>query len=41
MPPLFGLIAGHISVGLYPLYLFLVLLLMVIMHEKVVRVTEG
>ena len=41
MPPIFGLIANHISVGLYPVYLAAILLLMVIMHEKVVRVTEG
>ena len=40
MPPLFGLIANHISVGLYPAYMTVILLLMVFMHEKVVRVTE-
>ena len=40
MPPIFGLIAGHISVGLYPVYLAAILLLMVIMHEKVVHATE-
>ena len=40
MPPLFGLIANHISVGLYPVYMGLILLLMIIMHEKLVRITE-
>ena len=41
MPPLFGLLADHISVGLYPAYMTAILLLMVIMHERVVRATEG
>ena len=40
MPPLFGLIANHISVGLYPVYMTAILLLMVVMHERVVRATE-
>lgn len=39
MPPLFGLIANHISVSLYPLYLFLILALMVFMHERLVKET--
>lgn len=33
MPPLFGLIANHITVALLPVYLLAVLVLMVIMHE--------
>ena len=41
MPPLFGLIANHISVGLYPLYMTLILLLMVLMHELVVKATSA
>ncbi len=40
MPPLFGLIANHISVGLYPAYMAVILLLMVLMHERVVKATE-
>ncbi len=40
MPPLFGLIAGHISVGLYPVYIGVILLVMILMHEKLVRITE-
>ncbi len=41
MPPLFGLMANHISVGLYPVYLAVILVLMFFMHEQVVRKTEG
>ncbi len=40
MPPIFGLIANHISVGLYPVYMAVILLLMVVMHERVVKATE-
>ena len=41
MPPIFGLIANHISVGLYPAVLAVILVLMVLMHERVVKLTEG
>ncbi len=37
MPPLFGLIANHISIGLYPFYIFALLLLMVLMHVAMLR----
>ena len=37
MPPLFGLIANHITVALLPVYLLLVLALMIIMHERLTR----
>lgn len=37
MPPLFGLIANHISIRLLPVYLFLFLALMVYMHELLER----
>ena len=37
MPPLFGLIANHISVALLPFYLLLALVLMVVMHENLIR----
>jgi len=40
MPPLFGLLAGQFSVGLYPVYMAIILLLMVVMHERVVKATE-
>jgi fucose permease len=33
MPPLFGLLAQHISIALYPWYLLVLLALMVAMHE--------
>ena len=39
MPPLFGLIAEHISISLLPLYLILLLGLMVFMHEAMIRLT--
>ncbi|WP_297712870.1 MFS transporter [Clostridium sp.] len=34
MPPLFGIIANHISVRVFPIYLLLILIVMVIMHIK-------
>ncbi|WEV41519.1 MFS transporter [Bifidobacterium sp. ESL0682] len=37
MPPLFGLIAQHISIALYPWYLLVLLALMVVMHEMLRR----
>ena len=39
-PPVFGLIAGHISPGLMPVYLLAILVLMVYMHEKLIRKVE-
>ena len=37
MPPLFGLIANHISVSLLPVYLAVILVLMVAMHELLIK----
>ncbi len=37
MPPLFGLVAAHIHIGLYPLYLFLLTFLMLLMSERLNR----
>lgn len=37
MPPLFGLIANHVTVALYPVYLLVLLVTMVLMHEKLCR----
>lgn len=34
MPPIFGFIANHISVSLFPIYLVAILALMVAIHEK-------
>ncbi|MBP3683343.1 MAG: MFS transporter [Oscillospiraceae bacterium] len=39
-PPVFGLLANHISAGLMPLYLLAILLLMIGMHEKLIRKVE-
>ena len=40
MPPIFGWIAGHISIRLLPLYLMLLLVLMFLMHEMLVKATN-
>lgn len=40
MPPLFGVIANHFGAGLLPLYLGGILLLMVVMHERLVRICD-
>ena len=39
MPPLFGLITGHITVSLLPVYLSAILVLMIVMHEGLIRKT--
>ena len=39
MPPLFGLVANHITVALMPLYLAALLLVMLVMHEKMLAKT--
>lgn len=38
MPPLFGLIANHISVAWFPVFMLVILAVMVWMHEKLVAV---
>ena len=37
MPPLFGLIAGHVSIVLLPVYLLAILILMAVMHERMLK----
>lgn len=37
MPPLFGLIANHIAVALLPVYLLIILVVMIAMHEALTR----
>ena len=37
MPPLFGFIADNINISLYPIYLFIILIIMFIMHEALIR----
>jgi len=39
MPPLFGILANTISIGLFPVYLLAILVLMAVMHEKIVKKT--
>lgn len=39
MPPLFGMIAREISVALLPFYLFVILVVMIIMHELLTKKT--
>ena len=41
MPPLFGLIANHISIGLLPLYLLALLAVMALSHRQTVRICGG
>lgn len=41
MPPIFGFIANHISVSLFPVYLLAILVLMVVMHEKMLSKVIG
>lgn len=38
-PPLFGLIANHINVALFPVYLLSILVVMAVMHEIMVKKT--
>ena len=40
-PPVFGLMANHISIGLMPFYLAAILVLMVCMHEQLIRKVEA
>lgn len=37
MPPVFGLIANHIAVALLPVYLLVILILMIVMHELLIK----
>ena len=37
MPPVFGLIANHISIALFPVYLAVILILMIFMYGKLLR----
>ena len=37
MPPLFGLVAEHISAALLPVYLLAILAVMVLMHERLLK----
>lgn len=37
MPPFFGLIANHITIALFPIFIAVILVLMVTMHEMMMR----
>lgn len=37
MPPLFGILANHIGIGVYPVYLCLILIVMLLMHMQLMR----
>ena len=37
MPPIFGIIGDYISMSLFPVYMFVILLVMVIMHQKICK----
>ena len=41
MPPLFGVIATNINIGLFTLYLFFILVVMIIMFELLVKKTKN
>lgn len=40
MPPIFGFIANHIGVFLFPVYLLAILALMAAMHERMLKKVE-
>ncbi len=40
MPPVFGFLANHISVSLYPVFLLALLVLMVVMHERMLPIVK-
>ena len=39
MPPIFGILADRLSMIIWPFYLVTILLLMIIMHERLIRIT--
>lgn len=40
MPPIFGLIANHITVSLFPIYLLIILIFMIVMYELLNKKTN-
>lgn len=40
MPPLFGVLANHLSISLLPIYLLVLLALMAFMHERLIQKTR-
>ena len=41
MPPIFGLIANHINIALYPVYLAAIAVLMLVMTEALNRIMKN
>ena len=41
MPAIFGFIANHISVALFPFYLLIILLVMFMMHVKLLKIVKS
>jgi MFS family permease len=41
MPPLFGFLARFLGLPLFPYYLFLLLIIMAFMHEKLLKNAKG
>ncbi len=41
MPPLFGFLGKHISMGLLPVYILIILILMIVMHEILCKKSEN
>lgn len=39
-PPVFGWIANHVNIGLYPMYLLVTLVLMFVLHEKLCKLKK-
>lgn len=40
MPPVFGIIAEYIFIGSLPIYIFVILIIMFLMHTKMLRITK-
>ena len=41
MPPLFGVIANHTTISIFPYYLLVILILMGYMHEALQKKTKA
>lgn len=40
-PPVFGWIANHVNIGLYPMFLLAALILMLVLHEKLCKMKQN
>lgn len=41
MPPLFGILSAWLGIGIYPLYLLIFVILMLVMSERLVKAVDG